>query len=201
MTAVTVAQNLVDHLISFFGVPATKLMDGGTLFKSALFNEITWFIDAGRHWNADYHPRIDDIFKRIHITLMMSLTSKPDPQNWAHYLLLVLLSIRTIIRGDLGFSSAKICLASHYDCPETRPQIKTTTYKPTSPMSQPSFDNKTRFIPLVLLFIGAMIKEDWGNLPVELTFDTTMRLREDFVCLNCNPAKMSRPNSRRSISE
>lgn len=125
ITATSVAQSLVNHWISFFGVLAMILTYRGTQFESVLFKEITGLLGTWRWQTAAYHPQADEMVERLHCTPKTSLMAQPNPHNWACYLPLILLSIRIIIKEDLGCA------------------------------------------------------------PDELIFGTTLRLPEDFVCHNC----------------
>lgn len=102
ITAATVAQTLVSHWRWFIGVPATILTYRGTQFKSILLIGIARSLGTRRLWTSAYHPLVNERVERMQRNLKTSFKAQTDPHNWAHYLPLVLLSIRTMIKEDYG---------------------------------------------------------------------------------------------------
>ncbi|BHF61289.1 hypothetical protein SprV_0100426200 [Sparganum proliferum] len=108
VSAETVAKSFLTHWVSKFGVPATVSIDRGSQFESTLFRELTSLLDINRIRTAAYHPQASGLVERFHRQLKTSLMAQPDPSRWSDHLPLVLLSLRSTLKADIGCTVADL---------------------------------------------------------------------------------------------
>jgi cleavage and polyadenylation specificity factor subunit 1 len=135
ITAETVAQTLVTHWISRFGVPHIITTDRGKQFESHLFASLTQFLGSTRIRTTAYHPIANGLVERFHRQLKASLKATADPSHWTERLPLVLLGIRTAVKTDFGHSVAErvygttLCLPGEFFSQNTTdPNLDPTSY-------------------------------------------------------------------------
>lgn len=108
ITAETVARAFVAGWIARFGVPSTITKDRGSQFQSALWHQLMILLGSHRIRTTSYHPIANGIVERFHRQLKASLKSSPTPTHWVSSLPMVLLGIRTGLKGDIGCSAAEL---------------------------------------------------------------------------------------------
>ncbi|XP_071944773.1 uncharacterized protein [Antedon mediterranea] len=91
-----------------FGAPSTITTDRGSQFESSLFNALVNLLGTKRIHTTSYHPIANGLVERFHRQLKGSLKALDDPQLWSDALPLVLLCLRTVVKEDLGLSSAEL---------------------------------------------------------------------------------------------
>nr|VZI24939.1 unnamed protein product [Spirometra erinaceieuropaei] len=106
--AETVAKAFWTHWVSNFGVPATVTTDRGSQFESTLFRELTSLLGTNRIRTTAYHPQANGLVERFHRQLKTSLMAQPDPSRWSDHLPLVLLSLRSTLKADIGCTAADL---------------------------------------------------------------------------------------------
>nr|VZI23734.1 unnamed protein product [Spirometra erinaceieuropaei] len=106
--AETVAKAFLTHWVSNFGVPATVTSDRGSQFESPLFRELTCLLGTNRIRTTAYHPQANGLVERFHRQLKTSLMAQPDPSRWSEHLPLVLLSLRSTLKADIGCTAADL---------------------------------------------------------------------------------------------
>lgn len=90
------------HWVAHFGVPSTVMTDRGRQFESALFASITRLIGTSRIRTTAYHPQSNGMVERFHHQLKAALMAT-EGHSWTEALPLVLLSIRTTLKANIGF--------------------------------------------------------------------------------------------------
>nr|VZI34709.1 unnamed protein product [Spirometra erinaceieuropaei] len=108
ISAETVAKAFVTHWVSNFGVPAIVTTDRGSQFESTLFRELTSLLGTNRIRTTAYHPQANGLVERFHRQLKTSLMAQPDPSRWSDHLPLVLLSLRSTLKADIGCTAADL---------------------------------------------------------------------------------------------
>lgn len=135
ITAETVARAFVAGWIARFGVPSTITTDRGSQFQSALWHQLMILLGSHRIRTTSYHPIANGIVERFHRQLKASLKSSPTPTHWVSSLPMVLLGIRTALKGD---SAAELvygeffCTTTGHSIPDPASyveQLKTVMHK------------------------------------------------------------------------
>lgn len=106
--ATIVAQHLMQHWISRFGVPSTITTDRGSQFESGLMSALTQLLGSCRIHTTAYHPASNGLVERFHRHLKGSLRAAGAGDHWFDALPLILLSIRTTVKNHLGCSAAEL---------------------------------------------------------------------------------------------
>ena len=107
-TAATVAQAFVGTWISRFGVPSTVTTDRGAQFESNLLSSLFSLLGVVRTRTTAYHPCANGLVERLHRVLKSSLVATDNSRNWVQALPMIMLSIRTMHKFDLGCSPAEL---------------------------------------------------------------------------------------------
>ena len=108
ITAETVARAFICHWVARFGAPSTITTDRGRQFESALFNALSSLLGSKRIRTTAYHPIANGLVERFHRQLKSSLKAQDEPNRWTETLPLVLLGIRTVVKRDIGCSTAEL---------------------------------------------------------------------------------------------
>nr|VZI07627.1 unnamed protein product [Spirometra erinaceieuropaei] len=108
ISAETVAKAFLTHWVSNFGVPATVTTDRGSQFESTLFCELTSLLGTNRIRTTAYHSQANGLVERFHRQFKTSLMAQPDPSRWSDHLPLVLLSLRSTLKADIGCTATDL---------------------------------------------------------------------------------------------
>ncbi|BHF84866.1 hypothetical protein SprV_1002801800 [Sparganum proliferum] len=138
ISAETVARAFLTHWVSNFGVPATVTKDRGSQFESTLFRELTCLLGTNRIRTTAYHPQANGLVERFHRQLKTSLMAQPDPSRWSDHLPLVLLSLRSTLKADIGCTAADLVYGTSLRLPGelVSPSTMLTFFEPCSYVEQ-----------------------------------------------------------------
>ena len=104
-TAPAVAEILITHWFSHFGIPAYITSDQGRQFESNLFNALTDLLSAKHIRTTRFHPCSNGKVERWHRSLKSAIMAHAT-KKWVKVLPLVLLGLRSAIGAD-GTSAAQ----------------------------------------------------------------------------------------------
>ncbi|CAA9999102.1 unnamed protein product, partial [Nesidiocoris tenuis] len=109
-TAETVAEGLVEHVVSRFGVPQEIHTDQGTHFESAVFQHALKVLGIRRTRTTPLHPQSNGMVERFNRTLvdLLSKTVGGDQKDWDKQLPIALLAYRGTDHSSTGFSPAML---------------------------------------------------------------------------------------------
>lgn len=137
-TALTIAQLLVEEVISRHGVPRELLSDRGAAFLSALLKDICQLMGLKKVNTTAYHPQGDGLVERFNRTLtdMLAKTVDQSGKNWDTCLPYVLFAYRTSLQESTQESPFHLlygrdpCLPteSALSVPATRQQFEVGSY-------------------------------------------------------------------------
>ena len=73
--AITVAQKLINHVVSIFGVPMQIHSDQGQTFESDVFKEMCKILGIDKTRTTPYRPQSDGMIERANRTIENMLSS------------------------------------------------------------------------------------------------------------------------------
>uniref|UniRef100_A0A1X7VKM7 Reverse transcriptase n=1 Tax=Amphimedon queenslandica TaxID=400682 RepID=A0A1X7VKM7_AMPQE len=133
ITAPSVAQAIVSGWISCFGVPSIITTDRGGQFVSSLWTQLMAMLGTVRCRTTSYHPQANGWVERFHRQLKAALKTHTGT-SWTESLPLVLLGIRTALKGDLHCTAAELIygmslrLPGEFFSPSAAPVAPDETY-------------------------------------------------------------------------
>lgn len=134
-TTETVARNILQHWLFQFGVPSTITADRGSEFESALFAHFAHLVGTTRIRTTAYNPTSNGMVERFHRQLKAALMN--EGRSCVEALPLVLLSIRTTLKADIGCSADELVYGTTFHLPgqffvpsQSQAQIATGDYAP-----------------------------------------------------------------------
>ena len=110
ITAETVIDAFSYGWVQHFGIPSTLTSDRGTQFASSLFTNLAKVWGIKTLMTTAYHPEANGLVERFHRRLKEALLAlgSESPEDWFWRLPMVLLSIRTTLKPDVGASPADL---------------------------------------------------------------------------------------------
>ena len=105
-TAFTVADTLVTHCFSLFGMPRWLHSDQGSNFESELFAELCKLLDIRKTRTTPYHPQSDGMVERLNRTCqqMVKVFVNENRNDWDDHLPLLLMAYRSSPHESTGLS-------------------------------------------------------------------------------------------------
>ena len=121
ITAETVAEAFVANWVARFGIPSTITTDRG---ESVLWEHFMELLGTKRIRTTTYHPIANGLIERFHRQLKTALKCQSIPSNWVSALSLILLGIRTSLKGDLRCSAAELVYGTTFRLPGQFPRMR-----------------------------------------------------------------------------
>lgn len=91
--------------------------DLGAQFQSTVFEELTNLLVVKHITTIGYHLCANGLIERFHRQLTAALTANNYPGTGLENLPLVLLSIRNVIKQDLGYTASEMVLITYITLP------------------------------------------------------------------------------------
>ena len=126
-SALTIAQLLVEHIISRHGVPTELLSDHGAAFLSRLMMEVCNVMGIKKTNTTAYHPQTDGLVERFNRTLadMLAKTVERSGKDWDTMFFLCIEPVHRNQHENLPFTSfmdvihdSQEMLLCHLQCTE-----------------------------------------------------------------------------------
>jgi hypothetical protein len=110
--AVTVADALIEKMISLFGVPLELHTDQGTNFESQLFKETCELLGIRKTRTTAFRPQSDGMIERANQTIkgMLRAYVSANQKDWDKYVPLVMMAYRSAVHEFTGVSPCEMML-------------------------------------------------------------------------------------------
>ena len=105
-------QAFLFNWVAKFGAPKTLTTDRGVQFESSLFKSTPQCLGCERQRTTVYHPASNGLVERFHRQLKATLMARNSGANWIDHLPLVLLGIRTTVKGDFDTCPTELVYGS-----------------------------------------------------------------------------------------
>ena len=117
--ATTVAQKLIDRLISIFGTPMQIHSDQGRSFESDVFREMCRLLGIEKTRTTPYRPQSDGLVERANRTIENMLASfvSQNQKDWDEHLPLLMLAYRSAQHETTGVSPCEMMFGRHVSLP------------------------------------------------------------------------------------
>ena len=108
--ACTVADALVEHVFSRFGIPLELHSDQGRNFEAALFQEMTKIMGMKKTRTTPLHPQSDGMVERLNRTLeqYLSIFVADNQKDWDTKVALFLLAYRSAVHEATKVTPSKM---------------------------------------------------------------------------------------------
>lgn len=106
ITAQTIANLLIDEIITRHGVPRRLLSDNGTNFTSNLIKDVCKILNVKKIFTTPYHAQTDGLVERFNRTIadILATIAVNDAINWDKYLNRALFAYRSSPQASTGES-------------------------------------------------------------------------------------------------
>ena len=111
--ATTVAQKVVDRIVTIFGTHLQLHSDQGKTFESEVFQEMCKILGIHKTRTTPYCPQSDGMIERANRTIenMLSLFVDENQKNWDQMIPLLMLAYRSSIHETTGVSPHEMMIA------------------------------------------------------------------------------------------
>lgn len=117
--------------VAYMGVPVYLQSDHGSCFMSQKFQALLRMLGIQHLLGSAYKPSTQGLVERVHRQLKDSLRMCEDSHNWYHNLPLTLLTMRNLVKQDLGCSANEMLFGQQLRLPnEFQPVMQTAPNNP-----------------------------------------------------------------------
>lgn len=119
-TALTAAQNFVEHVILKFGFPSSITTDNGPAFTAQLFMELPKVLKSKQIFTSPYTPKANTNAERKNrvINEYLRAFTQKKPDSWAQLLPLYMFSYNTAVNTSTGFSPFELLYGRSVQLPD-----------------------------------------------------------------------------------
>ena len=128
ISAETISKTILREWIAVFGCTSVMTTDRGSQFQSTLFDELTKLLGVKHIKTTAYHPCANGLIERFYRQLKAALTANNNSKTRFDNLPLVLLSIRNVIKEDLGCTASEMVFGKSLTLPGQFCEKKTFPY-------------------------------------------------------------------------
>lgn len=107
ITVETVANAIIEHWISRFGIPLKITRNQGHQLERELFKQMNQKLGIQHLRATTFHPQANGLIKRFHQVLKAALKCK-DNVNWSKKLPIIMLGIRSTFKEDIKSTPAEL---------------------------------------------------------------------------------------------
>ena len=117
--ASTVAQVLIDNIISVFGVPKQIHSDKGSNFESKLFSQLCHMLGVRKTRPTSFHPSENGFIERWNRTLQNSLKlyTHQNQRDWDLHIPYMNMTYRSSIQSSTGYTPNEVFLGRNVTLP------------------------------------------------------------------------------------
>ena len=128
ISAETVSRSILRKWIAVFPCPSIITTDRGSQFQSTLFEEFTKLLGVKHIKTTAYYLCGNGLIERFHKQLKTALTDNNDSKTQFENLPQVLLSIKNVIKKELGYTASEMVFGLLMTMTILRVNYSLTTY-------------------------------------------------------------------------
>ena len=112
-TAQTVSKCMYEHVVAYFGVPRSILLDRGAEFTCCVWESLTQVLGTNIRMASPYYPQGNAVIERSHRTLnnmLRTMLLEKKDKGWSTLLPSIMLYMNSMIQEQTGVCACEICL-------------------------------------------------------------------------------------------
>lgn len=107
-SADVLCQAFMTSVVAHIGVPEKLTTDRAKVFLSHKFQSLLTFLGVSHTKTSSYHPQSNGLSERFNKSLKVALSCAEEPAGWLDNLGFIMLSLRNIVKPEMGLSPANM---------------------------------------------------------------------------------------------
>ena len=117
--AVTIAQKIIDRIVTIFGIPMQIHSDQGRSFESSIFQEMCNLLGIEKTRSTPYRPQSNGMIERANQTIANMLTAfvNKNQNDWDELIPILMMAYRSSVQESTGVSPCEMVFGQNISLP------------------------------------------------------------------------------------